>query len=84
MENHLLEKIESLVDQFRKEHNGESPLYIIVFPDENKEMMKLIKAANNYPDEQIVTSYKDIKIAEHPQQMNGEIYVSNELPETGS
>jgi hypothetical protein len=84
MENHLLERVDSLIEKYKKEHKGEAPLYIIVSADENKELMKLIKDANNFAKDQIVTSYNGIKIAEHPQQINGKIYVSNELPETGS
>lgn len=84
MDNHLLEKIDSLIERYKKEHKGEPPLYIIVSADENKEIVNAIRTANNYPKDQIVTSYKGIKIAEHPHQGENKIYVSNELPETGS
>jgi hypothetical protein len=84
MENHLLERVDSLVEKYKKEHKGEPPLYIIVSADENKELMKIIKEANNFAKDQIVTTYNGIKIAEHPQQTDGKIYVSDELPETGS
>ncbi len=84
MENHLLEKVNSLVEKWKREHNGEAPLYVVVSPDENKALIKAVRAAKNYADDQIVTSYNDIKIAEHPQQTDGKMYVSNELPETGS
>ena len=84
MENHLLEHIDQLVDQYKKQHKGEPPLYIILSSDENKELISLIRAANNLNNDQIVTSYKDIKLAHHPGQISGQIYVSNELPETGS
>lgn len=84
MENHLLEKIDNLIAAYKKNHKGEPPLYVIVSPEDHKELIPLIKAANNYTRDQIVTSYKDIKIAEHPNQVQGKIYVSNELPETGS
>lgn len=84
MENHLLEKIDSLIERYKKEHKGEPPLYIIVSSDENKKIINTIRSSNNYPKDQIVTEYNGIKIAEHPQQSDGKIYVSNELPETGS
>ena len=84
MENHLLEKIDSLIERYKKEHKGELPLYIIVSADENKEIVNNIRSIENYPKDQIVTNYKGIKIAEHPHQGEGKIYVSNELPETGS
>jgi hypothetical protein len=84
MENHLLERIDKLVDKYKKEHKGEAPLYIIVSPDENEKIIQLIKAKSSLPDGHIVTTYNGIKLAEHPQQLNGKMYVSNELPETGS
>jgi hypothetical protein len=84
MENGLLQQIDSLVDKYKKEHKGEKPLYIIVSSDENKQLIELIRKANNYSNEQIITEYKGMKLAQHPQQVNGKIYVSNELPETGS
>ena len=84
MENHLLERIDSLVDKYKKEHKGEAPLYIILSADENKEVMKELKERKGMPEDQIVTEYKGIKLTQHPQQVNGKIYVSNELPETGS
>ena len=84
MENHLLERIDTLVDKYKKDHKGEAPLYIILSDDENKAVMKELKEIKKMPEEQIVTEYKGIKLALHPQQTNGKIYVSNELPETGS
>ena len=84
MEKHLLETIDSLVDRYKKEHQGEAPLYIILSSDENKEVMNSIRSQQGLPEQQIVTSYRGIKLAHHPQQVNGKIYVSNELPETGS
>jgi hypothetical protein len=84
MENHLLERIDKLIAKYRSDHKGETPLYIIVSPDENKKIMETVRATEGMGNDQIVTSYKDIKLAEHPQQVDGKIYVSNELPETGS
>jgi hypothetical protein len=84
MENHLLKIIDSLIDHYKEEHKGEPPLYIILSPDENKEVIQRIKNTNDFPDDLIVTSYKGIKLAQHPSLLNGKMYVSNELPETGS
>ena len=84
MPNHLLEQIDSLIERYKKEHKGEPPLYIILSGDENKEVMGIIREAGKLPEDDIITTYKEIKLAEHPQQVNGKIYVSNELPETGS
>jgi hypothetical protein len=84
MKNHLLQRIDNLIEKFRTDHKGEAPLYIILSSDENKEVMRLIKAAQKIPEDQVVTTYKGVKLSHHPQQTNGKIYVSNELPETGS
>jgi hypothetical protein len=84
MENHLLQRIDTLIEKYKKDHKGEPPLYAILSADENKEVMRLIRESNNLPEDHIVTTYKGVKLAHHPQQTNGKIYVSNELPETGS
>jgi hypothetical protein len=84
MQNRLVETIDKLIEKYKQEHKGEAPLYIILSADENKEIMSMTKTRDNLPEDHIVTSYKGIKLAEHPQQVNGKIYVSNELPETGS
>src|SRR5436190_6714884 len=84
MKNHLLGLIDSLVDKYKKDHNGEVPLYIILSSDEEKKVMKELKEVHRMTEEQIVTEYKGVKFTNHPQQVDGKIYVSNELPETGS
>lgn len=84
MENGLLKKIDGLIEKFKAENKGETPLYIVLSSEENKEVMAEVKARNNYPSDFIVTSYKGIKLAEHPSLLKGNFYVSNELPETGS
>lgn len=84
MKDHLLERVDTLIDQFKKDHHGEAPLYIVVSPEENEKLMALIREKNNYTEDQVVTEYGKSKIATHPQLNKGNIYVSNELPETGS
>jgi hypothetical protein len=84
MEKQLLSEIDSMIEKYKRDHKGEPPLYIIASSDENKEIVSSIKAANNLPPDHIVTSYKGIKLTHHPGQMSGKMYVSNELPETGS
>ena len=80
----MLDRIDTLIEKFKRDHKGEAPLYIILSGDENKRVMNAIKAAENLPEHQIVTTYRGVKLAEHPHQSDGEVYVSNELPETGS
>ena len=84
MSRQMLNKIDQLIEKYKKDHKGEAPLYIVLSPDESKAVMQQIKEDNNHPDNYVITTYKDIKIAEHPSLLNGNAYVSNELPETGS
>jgi hypothetical protein len=84
MEENLLSKIDSLIEKYKREHKGEPPLYLVSSSDESKEIVNSIKAANNFPADHIVTTYKGIKLTHHPGQVSGKMYVSNELPETGS
>ena len=84
MSRQLLNKIDQLIEKYRQDHKGEAPLYIALSPEEAKAAMKEIKEENNHPDDYVITTYKNIKIAEHPSLLNGNAYVSNDLPETGS
>jgi hypothetical protein len=84
MENGLLNHIDQLIEKFQHQNNGEKPLYVVLGPDERKEVINQIKTRKNYPSDFIVTTYHDVKLAEHPSLLNGKLYVSNELPETGS
>jgi hypothetical protein len=84
MKSQLLEHIDAMIEKFKKEHKGETPLYVVVSTDENKELIEEIRKEKSYPPEMLVTTYRDIKIAQHPSLLNGKSYVTNELPETGS
>lgn len=82
--NSLLTRIDKLIEEYKTQHNGEPPLYIILSSDANKEVMNAIREADNIDEEHLVTEYKGIKLAQHPNLTDDKIYVSNELPETGS
>ena len=84
MDTPLLKHIDSLIDEFKKGHRGEAPLYIVLSPDESKAVVETMKAKQNASEDTIITTYKDIKIAENPGLLKGNAYVSNELPDTGS
>lgn len=84
MESALLKKIDQLVEAYKKNHKGEPPIYVILSAEEIKEAREAIRNINGYPDSFVITTYKDLKLAEHPQLLPGKPYVSNELPETGS
>ncbi|HYF67004.1 MAG TPA: hypothetical protein VD884_02660 [Ohtaekwangia sp.] len=84
MESSILRAIDELIERHKKENRNEDPLYIILSTDESKAVTEEIRKIEKYPPDQIITSYRDIKIAPHPSLLNGKRYVSNELPETGS
>lgn len=84
METPLLQHIDSLIEKYRKNHKGEAPLYIVLSPDERKEVTEALKVRQNASEDTIITTYKDIKLTENPGLLKGNIYVGNELPETGS
>lgn len=84
MDTPLLKHIDALIENFKKEHRGEPPLYIVVSPDEAKDVVDTLKAKQNASEDTIITTYRDIKIAENPGLLKGNSYVSNDLPDTGS
>lgn len=84
MNTPLLKHIDNLIDQFKKDHRGEPPLYIVLSPDETKDVVDALKEKQKAPEDTIITTYRDIKIAESPALLRGNSYVSNDLPDTGS
>lgn len=84
MSTTLLPHVDQLIDNFKKENRNQAPLYIVMSPEESKALVEEIRVMKNHPQDYIITSYKDIKIAANPSLLNGKWYVSNELPETGS
>ena len=79
-----LKHIDRLIDDYKKNHKGMKPLYVVLSPDEIKQTREEIRAQENHPPDYIITEYRDLKLAEHPALLNDKAYVSNELPETGS
>ncbi len=80
----LLPEVDKLIDQYKRESKNQVPLYLVLSPEESKILVEEIRVKNKYPDDFVITSYKDIKIAANPSLLNGKRYVSNELPDTGS
>lgn len=83
MKNSLLSSIDKVIDQFQKE-NKQLPLYVVVSPEEAKIITENIRHDDDLPEDHIITSYRDVKIAPNPSLLNGKSYASNDLPETGS
>jgi hypothetical protein len=84
MNNSLLTHIDQLLETYKKNHKGMNPLYIVLSPEEIKQVREDIRSKNNHPADYVITTYKDVKLSEHPSLLPGKMYVSNELPETGS
>lgn len=80
----ILNTIDRLIDEYRKNHKNAKPLYIVLSPEEIRQAREEIRLLNQHPDDYVITTYKDLKLAEHPALLRGNAYVSNELPETGS
>jgi hypothetical protein len=84
MNTTILSEVDQLIDRFKKENRNQTPLYIVMSPEESKALVEEIRVMQNHPKDYIITSYKDVKIAANPSLLNGKRYVSNDLPETGS
>jgi hypothetical protein len=84
MNTTILPKVDQLIDHFKRENRNQAPLYIVMSPEESKALVEEIRVMKNHPEDYIITSYKDVKIAANPSLLNGNRYVSNDLPETGS
>jgi hypothetical protein len=84
MDAHILQKVENSLDQYQAEHHGEKPLYILVSPGEVDGLLEEVKQANGYPNDVHVTSYRGSKIVRYEALNNGDLLLTDELPETSS
>jgi hypothetical protein len=84
MDHSVLSKIEDSISKYQREHRGEKPLYIIMPDDEANKLINEIRKEEGYADHVVITEYKGSKIVKHLALKNGELRLSNELPESGS
>jgi hypothetical protein len=82
--NSILQKVDTHLEKYKREHKGEKPLYIIVSPYDSDQIFDDVRKLEGHAVDVLVTSYKDIKIIKHDNLNEGELQLSNELPETGS
>jgi hypothetical protein len=82
--NTTTSKIDRAIEQYRKVHNGDNPLYFIMSAEEADELAKILRKEAGADDKVIFTSYQDIKIIRNNLLERGEYFLGNELPETGS
>jgi hypothetical protein len=84
MADSITRKIDSLIEQYKADHHGEQPLYIIISPDEGNALVEEVRRLNKYDKDTVITTYRDVIIAKHDMFTPGKVLLSNELPETGS
>jgi hypothetical protein len=84
MANQILSKVEAKLEQYKREHHGDDPLYIFVPSDDVTILTEDVRGLRGYSNEVPVTSYKGIKIVANDILQPGQIILSDDLPETGS
>jgi hypothetical protein len=81
---HVLRKVDDQIQRYKTDHHGEMPLYILVSPHEADVLITEVRQASGYKSDVLVTSYKGSKIVRHDGLKEGELRLTDELPETGS
>jgi hypothetical protein len=84
MDKRLLPVIDDRIKKYEAEHKGERPLYIILPREEAAQLVTEVKDHEGFDDKVVVTEYHGAKIVHHEGLKEGEIRLTNELPETGS
>lgn len=84
MEYQVLPKVEDRIQQYRTNHHGESPLYMIMAAEEADHLINEVKSMRGYDNRTVVTEFNGIKIVKSELFNNGDIHLTDELPETGS
>lgn len=89
MEKHIMETaitfgIDRAIDQYKEQHNGSKPLYCVMSSDEADELTEAIRQETGREANDIITTYRDIKIIRNSLMERGRYMMTNELPETGS
>lgn len=84
MNHRILPRVDENITRYKDEHHGEMPLYIIVSSFEADRLLEEVKSASGYDADVLVTSYKGSKIVRHDSLNQGDLRLTNELPETSS
>jgi len=84
MNTTLTSNIDRAIEEYRKVHHGDNPLYFIMSAEEADELARLLRQESGAEDNVIFTSYQDIKIIRNNLLEPGQYFLGNELPETGS
>jgi hypothetical protein len=82
--DHVLTKVDDHIQRYKSDHQGEMPLYILVSPHEADNLIAEVRQASGYEPDVLVTSYKGSKIVKHDGLKEGELRLTDELPELSS
>lgn len=80
----ILQQVDQRIVQYKTDHRGDKPLYIIVSPHEADDLLSAIRKKEGFDEETLLTEYNGSKIVKHDMLKKGDLLLSNELPETGS
>lgn len=83
MKNHLLPRLDQLIEEYNSAHHGENPLYVLVSSSEAGALLDEVRRSEAQPEEVLITEYKGCKIVEHSSVREGEMQLSDELPGIG-
>jgi hypothetical protein len=84
MEKQVIKKLDERIAKYREAHRGDSPLYILVSPDDEDSLFNALKENSGLTGKEILTTYKGSKIIGHYSVHPGDMMATNELPESSS
>lgn len=84
MEKQLIKKLEDRITDYRQTHQGNTPLYILVSPDDEDSLFNALKENLGLKGNEVITTFKGSKIVGHDSVHPGDMTPTNELPESGS
>lgn len=84
METTIHTQIDEAIDNYKREHGGNNPIFCIMSADEADELTASLRQRDGLDENVIITSYRDVKIVRNDLLERGKYLLTNELPETGS
>ncbi|HYG01839.1 MAG TPA: hypothetical protein VD927_05295 [Chryseosolibacter sp.] len=84
MTEQIVSQVDQRINEYLKAHPGQKPLFILMTEEEADLLTTAIRNKNGYNDKVMITEYNGIKIVRDPALKNGQLLLTNELPETSS
>ena len=84
MANKITSQVDQRITEYVKAHPGQKPLFIQMTEEEADLLTEEIRRAKGFDDNVFITEYNNIKIVRDPALKNGQLLLTNELPETSS